>query len=63
MQAHRQSDATRKRFKALAHLPTATKFALAELDVTALVSAATLQHFGDELRRRSQARTQRKDAP
>ena len=49
---YRQSDATRKRFKAVAHLPLATPFYMAELDISALLSAEMHAQFGDELRRR-----------
>ena len=36
---------TRRRFKALAHLPLGCEFALVELDLAPLVSAATLREF------------------
>ena len=49
---HRQSEATRKRFKAVAHLPLATPFYMAELDLSALLSAEMHAQFGEELRRR-----------
>ena len=37
---NRQSEATRKRFKAVAHLPLATPFYMAELDLSALLSVS-----------------------
>lgn len=60
LQTFRQSDATRKRFKALAHLPTATTFALAELDLSAIVSAEVISHFSEDIGRRKKDRQRRK---
>ena len=60
LQTHRQNDATRKRFRALAHLPAATTFALAELDLSSLVSAEVLQPFKDEIQKRKKERQRRK---
>ena len=60
LQQFRQSDATRKRFKAFAHLSLGTVFSLAELDLSSSVSADVHHHFSDEIDRRAEARQRRK---
>ena len=60
LQSFKQDEATRKRFKALAHVPIGATFALAELDLSNCVSAEVLQQFGDEIGKRAQARARRK---
>lgn len=62
LQTYRQDDATRKRFRALAHLPPATAFSLAELDLSSVLSAEVLQPFNDEIQKRKKERQRRKAA-
>ena len=47
---------TRKRFKALAHLPVGTNFQVAELDLSGVVSAEVLAASAEQLAKRADRR-------
>jgi hypothetical protein len=54
-----QSDATRRRLRALAHLPISGAFRLCEVDLAPLLPAAALAPFAEELAQRHKRRVQR----
>lgn len=58
MQAHRQSaeEGTRKRFRALAHLPMGASFHVCELELSGLVSTSVLESAREPLARRAERR-------
>ena len=51
-----QCDTTRRRHKLLAHLPASVRFQLCELVLSAVVSAAVLVPFKEEIAKRAQRR-------
>ena len=53
---HAQSDATRRRFRNLAHLPLGARFGVAEIDVAEVVSEEVLGEFGAEIAKRAERR-------
>ena len=55
----RQCEATRKRLRFLAHLPTTASFKLAEVSLTALLPPESLTPFADELGQRERRRRKR----
>jgi len=61
LQPSRQSESTRKRFKALAHLPLGCTFYLAELDLGLFLSDELKQQFASELKRRADRRLRTKE--
>lgn len=57
---HTMSDeATRRRFKSLAHLPTSSSFQVAELDLSAVVGAAVMERAHEQLSRRAERRAKK----
>ena len=52
LERHTQDEDTRRRAAHLRHLPLTTQYAIAELDMAALVPHAVLKEHGEELRRR-----------
>lgn len=50
---------TRRKFRFLNHLPLTTRFAFVEVDLSSVVSSATLASFADALRQRQERREQR----
>jgi len=62
LERHTQDEDTRRRAAHLRHLPLTTQYAIAELDMAALVPHAVLKEHGEELRRRETARKRRANA-
>jgi hypothetical protein len=62
LERHTQDEDTRRRAAHLRHLPLTTQYAIAELDMAALVPHAVLKEHGEELRRRETFRKRRANA-
>lgn len=62
LERHTQDEDTRRRAAHLRHLPLTTQYAIAELDMAALVPHAVLKEHGEVLRRRETARKRRANA-
>ncbi len=60
VERHTMTDALRKRYRFLRHLPNGCEFMLVELDLNGTVSDKTLAHFAKEIKARKEARRKKR---
>jgi hypothetical protein len=56
IEAHTVSEELRKRHSCLKHLPMSSSFIFCEVDLTGICSEETMEHFGEELKKRAKQR-------